>query len=474
MTRVVRRWVWLAVLVFPVSVFAQGFGRMPDDQPNAETLRRLAEQLAKGNQQTPSNIDPELMKLAAEYLKKNPEILKDPNFQQQVQQWQQQAKSDPQGFAKQFQQQNPGLTPEQIKDLQDKFQQSNPNGFTPPPGITPPLPPNPTGQTPPKFPGQGPQPAQTPTTQPGQTNPQPGQQNPFQPNGQSGQSNPWQTAEQKAQGKQEYQQAVGMWEKNFGSIDKTPALKQSLVDIFSGDGKSPWDGKGGNNNPFNGGSGTNPGQQKPWWDTGNNPNGGNQSGFVGWLKNTSSNPPTWWKSMTGNWNQSNMQPPNIGNSSGWTPPQYSPSGFNPSGISGGDIGSGALPIVILVVAIAIAVGGFLVWRYWPQIQAKLNQPKPIPGLGPWTIDPRQVTDRDTLVRAFEYLSVLICGDGARVWNHQTIADAFRENVPGAAPFADPLAHLYALARYSPANEAISPQDIAEARGYLCRLAGVQG
>ena len=104
MTRVVRRWVCLAVLVFPMAVFAQGLRRTTEDQPNAETLRRLAEQLAKGNPQAPQNIDPELMKLAAEYIKNNPKLLDDPNFQQQVQQWQQQAKNDPNGFAKQLQQ----------------------------------------------------------------------------------------------------------------------------------------------------------------------------------------------------------------------------------------------------------------------------------------------------------------------------------------------------------------------------------
>lgn len=462
---------WLAVLVFPVAVFAQGVRRTPDDQPNAETLRRLAEQLAKGNPQTPQNIDPELMKLAAEYLKKNPDILKDPNFQQQVQQWQQQAKNDPNGFAKQLQQQNPGLTPDQIESLKQKFQQSNSGGFAPPPNIVPPRPPNTIDNPPPPIGDPPPVPPQPPVhQQPWQPSPQPGpgQQNPWQPNGQS---NPWQTPDQKAQAKPEYQQVVGMWENNFGSIDKTPALKQSLVDMFSGEGKSPWDGSGGNGNPWNGGN--KPGTQKPLWDN-NGPNGGNQGGFVGWLKNTSANPPSWWKNMTSNWNKPSVQPPNMNPGNGWSPPQYSGGGFNSGGFSGGDLGSGAIPIVIIVAVIVVAIAGFMIWRYWPQIQAKLgNQPKPIAGLGPWTIDPRQVVDRETLVRAFEYLSVLICGDGARVWNHQTIADAFRENVPGAAPFADPLARLYALARYSPANEAISPQDIAEARGYLCRLAGVQ-
>jgi hypothetical protein len=302
----------------------------------------------------------------------------------------------------------------------------------------------------------------------------PGQQNPSNPNGQSpnGQPNQWQPPEDKAQAKAEYQQAVRLWENNFGDIEKTPALKQSLVDMFSGEGKGG-EGNGNGNNPWNNGGGKGNAPNKPWWDNGNGSNGGQQqSGFVNWMKNsTSGGTPNWWKNMT-NWNQNTSPPPNVG--SGWKPPQASGGGGFGSGGGGGfDLSSGAWPVVIFVAVLVAAVGGFVLWRYWPQIQALRNGPKAIPGLGAWTIDPRDVVDRDTLVKAFDYLSVLICGDGARVWNHMTIADAFRENVPGAAPFADPLARLYALARYSPANEPISPADIAEARGYLCRLAEVQ-
>ncbi len=471
MTRFARRWVGVLLLVAAPAVFGQTARRIvPEDQPNAETLKRLAQQLQGGNGQLPNDIDPELLKLAAKYLEKNPELLKDPKFQEQVKQWQQQAKNDPNGFAQQLKQQNPNLSQDQIDNLKKQFQQSNPNGFQPPkfdppPNITPPMPPiNPPDPIRPRPPENvGPQPL-PPTPLPGQ------QPNPFNPNGQppNPQSQQWQPPEDKAQAKAEYQQVVGLWENNFGSIDNTPALKQSLVDMFSGEGKGP-DGNG--NNPLNnGGKGNAP--SKPWGDGGNGSNG-QQSGFVNWLKNSGSGgTPNWWKNMT-NWNQNTSPPPNMG--SGWKPPQTSGGGgFGSGGGAGGfDLSSGAWPVVIFVAVLVIAVGGFMLWRYWPQIQARMDGPKPVGGLGAWTIDPRNVKDRETLVKAFDYLSVLICGDGARVWNHMTIADAFRENVPGAAPFADPLARLYALARYSPANEPISPADIAEARGYLCRLAEVQ-
>jgi hypothetical protein len=464
-TRFARRWVCLAVLVLSPAVFGQ-VRPSADEQPNAETLKRLAQQLSGGNQQMP-NIDPELMNLAAQYLEKNPDLLKDPKFQEQVKQYQQQAKENPEQFQQFLKQQNPGMSQQQLEGIKKQFQQSNPGGFQPPPTLQP--------QPQPGVP-QPPLTTKVPPLQPGQTQPtqpwqQPGQQNPFQP-GQT-QFPPTQgpSAAEKAKASEGYQQAVGMWENSFGSIEKTPELKQSLIDMFSGEGKSPWDGQGNptGNSPFNGGN--NPGQQKPWWDNGGNPNGGSQSGFISWLKSSTANgPPSWWKNMT-NW-QNSTPPPNAG--SGWKPPQApSGGGFSGNFGSGGDIGGAATPVVIVVGLIVAAVAAFLVWRYWPQIQAMRNKPKAIAGLGPWTIDPRDVVDRDSLVKAFEYLSVLICGDGARVWNHLTIADAFRENVPGAAPFAAPLARLYALARYSPANEPIPPADIAEARGYLCRLAEVQ-
>jgi hypothetical protein len=457
-----------ALLLFaPASLAQDGVLRGSDPQPNAETLKRLAQQLSGGNSQMP-NIDPELMKLAAQYLEKNPDLLKDPKFQEQVKQYQQQAQQNPEQFKQFVQQQNPDFSPQQVENIKKQFQQSNPGGFQPSPALQPqpqpgnPQPPPATSKLPPVQPGQ---------PQPQQPWQQPGQQNPFQQPGQNQfPQNQGPSAADKAKGKEGYQQVVGMWENNFGSIEKTPELKQSLIDMFSGEGKSPWDGQGnpnGGNSPFNGGN--NPGQQKPWWDNGNNSNTGSQSGFISWLKNSTANgPPSWWKNMT-NW-QNSTPPPNAG--SGWKAPQAPSGGVNAPSF-GGDVGGAAVPVVILVGLVVAAVAAFLVWRYWPQIQAMRSKPKPVGGLGPWTIDPRDVVDRDTLVKAFEYLSVLICGDGARVWNHQTIADAFREHVPGAAPFADPLARLYALARYSPADEPIAPADIAEARGYLCRLAEVQ-
>jgi hypothetical protein len=127
----------------------------------------------------------------------------------------------------------------------------------------------------------------------------------------------------------------------------------------------------------------------------------------------------------------------------------------------------------VVLFLGAAAVGLVLWWLWPKLTGKAaDGPRPLPGLGPWPLDPRTITDREALVKAFEYLSVLVCGAGARVWNHVTIAGALERAVPQAEALADPLARLYAVARYTPANEPIPPATIAEARGYLCELAGV--
>jgi hypothetical protein len=88
------------------------------------------------------------------------------------------------------------------------------------------------------------------------------------------------------------------------------------------------------------------------------------------------------------------------------------------------------------------------------------------------VDPRAIADREALVRAFEYLSVRSCGDGAKVLNHVALAAALRAGGGPAGDAAEPLARLYAVARYTPADEPLPESALAEARNYLCRLAGV--
>ena len=113
------------------------------------------------------------------------------------------------------------------------------------------------------------------------------------------------------------------------------------------------------------------------------------------------------------------------------------------------------------------------WKFLPMIkEARARRLQPLPGQGPWPVDPRTIHDRESLVIAFEYLSILVCGNGAVVWNHMTIAEALRDALPDREHLAEPLARLYAVARYTPLREEIPESAYAEARRCLCALAGV--
>lgn len=488
MTRSFRRFIGacVAVALAATGAFAQ---RGNDPPPDYATLKRLADQLGAGGQ---GQIDPEMLKFAQELMKNNPDILKDPRFRQQVAEMQRRYQQDP-NLAESMRRQT-GLTPDKLNELGRYFQGQggggmiapNPTGqpSVGPQGVPPPPPPPVSGQ----GPAQGTNPDAGAKELPGIENRQPGgTTQPNQGNGGGGfnNSNPGQAPgtgngqsldqmQQLAQQNQEFNQLVGTWEANFGSLDNTPALRQAFIDMYTGGGGN-WGGMNGSGNGFNwnggsGGGGTGSGN----WGGGNGTGGG--GGMAQWFNNVTSNGgPSWWKSMTGGssgkswfsgWNAGGG-----GGASSYTPSVGGGGIGSVGGLGGGFAGLGTAGMVI-VGLIAAAVVAFLVYRYWPAIAALRRPPTPLPGAGPWPIDPRDVKDRDSLVRAFEYLSVFICGDGARVWNHVTIAEAFRENVPGAADLADPLARLYAVARYTPAREEISPADIAEARRHLCRLAGV--
>jgi hypothetical protein len=89
-------------------------------------------------------------------------------------------------------------------------------------------------------------------------------------------------------------------------------------------------------------------------------------------------------------------------------------------------------------------------------------------LGPWPVAPAAVASRADLIRAFEYLALLLLGREARSWNHRDIATRL-----GSAE-ADRLATLYEQARYAPNAEPLPEEAVAEFRRDLCLLAGVPG
>jgi hypothetical protein len=95
-------------------------------------------------------------------------------------------------------------------------------------------------------------------------------------------------------------------------------------------------------------------------------------------------------------------------------------------------------------------------------------------LGPWPVNPGKVASREELIRAFEYLSVLQIGPAARNWNHRHIAKNLGggKRLPTAVTTAERLATLYERARYTPADEDLPADALAEARRGLCAFAGV--
>ncbi len=291
--------------------------------------------------------------------------------------------------------------------------------------------------------------------------PPPPQGNPFDPaNLKPGQINP-PPLDPKLNEHPGIAEMAKFWQQNFGPLEKTPAVRDALIELFEmskdgklldGEWKGLWDdlNKNGQGNDefadwlkqmnFDGGKWDMPDWGKGWdfnWKGGGNWGGGNWGG--------------------GNWGGGNWGGGNWGG--GW------------GGGSLGGAGGSWLPVILFI---AFAVIGLILWKFWPMIKNRGESPaaQAVRSLGNWPVDPRTIATREELVRAFEYLSILLCGDAARVWNHLTIARALRKQIPASDLVADELAKLYELARYTPASEAMSPSSLADARRCLCHLAGV--
>ena len=124
---------------------------------------------------------------------------------------------------------------------------------------------------------------------------------------------------------------------------------------------------------------------------------------------------------------------------------------------------------VLWIVIAIVAGAAL-WKLLTDRRAAQSATG-LSGwrLGPWPVDPAQVTTREELIRAFEYLSLLRFGWAARSWNHRAIAKRFGDQMAEAAQH---LATLYEKARYAPPADPLPDDEVRDARRDLCLLAGV--
>lgn len=257
-----------------------------------------------------------------------------------------------------------------------------------------------------------------------------------------------------AQRQRTMEAAAALWEQHVGPLDDTPTVRSLLFDVVNGtdgltaaNGNSLLDALGKET--------------------------GDGTSFADWLGKGG---------LGGNWRMPSME---LGDTSmgrwwGGSGRSSSLGDISGGGSAGrfGSLGGGFgfaglegswLPVVLLA---AVLLGGLVWWRFWYQRDPVKTGWEPPEGLGPWPLDPRHIATREDLVRAFEYLSVLICGMEARTWTHGTIAQALTGLAATHGETALLLARLYELARYAPLDEPLSPAELAEGRDIVCRLAGV--
>jgi hypothetical protein len=159
-----------------------------------------------------------------------------------------------------------------------------------------------------------------------------------------------------------------------------------------------------------------------------------------------------------------------------TPPRL-PTVRLPS-LSGGAMPSAAGVGSFLQTALVMLVLGVLVvllWRGAGWAQAIAEARRKAWRLGPWPVTIDGVRTREQLVRAFEYLSLLLLGRPALTRHHLALGRDIGEQ-PDMRPeerreSADALAALYEQARYAPPADDLSEQQLEQARRELRRLAG---
>ena len=146
-----------------------------------------------------------------------------------------------------------------------------------------------------------------------------------------------------------------------------------------------------------------------------------------------------------------------------------PGGLSSRGLGGAASGLGTGVLVVLLLGGA----GVVLWlvlagRRWVRGEAGRAW-----RLGPWPVTPATVQTRGDVVKAFEYLAMLLLGRRAVPANHLEIAGQLAANdLTGQRRMAAAeLADLYEHARYAPPDENLSPDEMASARRDLSLLAG---
>jgi hypothetical protein len=130
---------------------------------------------------------------------------------------------------------------------------------------------------------------------------------------------------------------------------------------------------------------------------------------------------------------------------------------------------------VLIVLLVVIGAGLVTWKLMSLKHAQADNSGNGWKLGAWPVHPSAVRTRADLVKAFEYLAVLLLGPRAQNQHHLELAEELgRQSTladPRRSEAARSLAHLYEIARYTPAEESLADDELAEARSELSFLAG---
>ena len=375
-----------------------------------EKRLRLAKGLEKLRKQNPKLLSPEKIK---ELAKRFPNIdLNDPKVRGQLEHL--------------LRQQNPkfeNLTPEQIEALQKLLKEAFPE-----PGKVPVREAPPKSESNPELPN----------------NPMEGK---TEPNSPKEPSEPISPEEQKRQAEAQTEAARQLTnlarglERVAGNLNESPTLKQTFQDLGAMALRHAGERPNGNASELN----AQLAQFNRWSGQGN-----------GWFQKN-------WPHLRAMDLPRFSAPRLPAVSVPWRPPM-------PSGIGVGGPSTDTLKFVMVAALVAslVVVVGIMLDRLSKRRQAAGDDWQ----LGPWPISPAAVRTRADLIRTFEYLSLLRLGRQARTWNHRAISRSLAGEQTPERLAAAKLAELYEQARYAPADEPLSAEEMETYRHDLCLLAGV--
>jgi hypothetical protein len=134
---------------------------------------------------------------------------------------------------------------------------------------------------------------------------------------------------------------------------------------------------------------------------------------------------------------------------------------------------------IFLSVFTAAVVGLVLWRLYSGMLNRRRQkqgPNWAEGdpasAGHRSLDLSLLKSREDLIRAFEQLSLVKLGSGARSWNHLHLAAGLGGKLNEHRQLANHLAFLYEQARYAPGDGSLSPDALRIAHRELAILAGV--